>query len=89
METGLSLANGVNPASVATQFSFADGNVFVKVTDTLVFCVHASVLGRVSTYFAQVLRQADRMNGMSSLDMSGDSVANVQALLGAIYNIEG
>lgn len=74
---------------VGTEFSFTDGNVFIKATDTVVFCVHRTVLARASTYFTQVLNQPARMNGMLMLDLSENSLVFIQALLGAIYNIEG
>lgn len=74
---------------VAMQFLFTDRNVLVKTTDTIVFCIYISVLGRASTYFTQLLCQPDRMNRLPLLDMSENSVVYIQALLGAIYNIEG
>lgn len=74
---------------IVSPFSFVDGNVLVKASDTIVYRLHASVLCQASTYFSQVLSQRNRIGELTELDMSEESVANIQSLLGVIYNIEG
>lgn len=77
----------VNTSQIVPQFLFNDSNLFVKATDTILYCVHVSVLRYASTYFIQVLDEADRIGGMAELDLSEECVTNIQYLLGTIYNI--
>lgn len=78
------LANVNNPAL----FIFGDQNVVVKASHTIDYHVHVFVLSQALRFFTQVLGQVNTLGEMPQLDMSEDSVVNIECLLGANYNIE-